>query len=140
MSYSGNSKKFLNKFRIHVRNTQIIFDYFKDYTNSLRFIMGSHWKMFLYYRKFCVTTINNNPNSVWLISFFPKLDHVFPMNIARFESHHRVWFKFATTCYNFPAYIYFFKVTKRSIKRRCEICSKLTIKTLFILNIFHAFF
>ena len=50
--------------------------------------MGSHWKKFLYYRKFCVTTIKNNPNSVWLISFFPKLDHVFPMNIARFESHH----------------------------------------------------
>ena len=31
---------------------------------------------------------------------------------------------------NFPANIYLFKVNKRNIRKRCEKCSKLTIKTL----------
>ena len=30
-----------------------------------------------------------------------------------------------------PADIYMFKVNNRNIRARCEICSKLTIKTLF---------
>ena len=33
-------------------------------------------------------------------------------------------------CYGvFPANIYFFKVNKRATRKRCEICSQLTIKT-----------
>ena len=38
----------------------------------------------------------------------------------------------------FPANIYLFKDNNRNSRKRCEICSKLTIKTLS--NIFHTFF
>ena len=42
---------------------------------------------------------------------------------------------------NFPVGIYMFKVNKRNARTRCEICSKLTIKTYFTyLNIFHTLF
>ena len=45
-----------------------------------------------------------------------------------------------------PAHIYLFKVNYRNTRKRCEICSKLTIKTperrhlLLTLNIFHILF
>ena len=42
-----------------------------------------------------------------------------------------------------PASIYLLKVNNRNIRKRCEICSKLTIKrlvsSLLTLNIFHTF-
>ena len=52
---------------------------------------------------------------------------------------------------SYPAYIYLLKVNKKNTRKRCEICSKLTIKTperrqwlvlvfLLTLNIFHIFF
>ena len=39
-----------------------------------------------------------------------------------------------------PAGIYLLKVNNRNTRTRCEICSKLTIKTLLTLNIFHTLF
>ena len=40
---------------------------------------------------------------------------------------------------NYPANIYLFKVNNRNNRKRCEICSKLTIKTpgVFIVNFKH---
>ena len=40
---------------------------------------------------------------------------------------------------NYPANIYLFKVNNRNSRKRCEICSKLTIKTpgVFIVNFKH---
>ena len=32
-------------------------------------------------------------------------------------------------CFTNPANIYFFKVNNRKTRKRCEMCSKLTIKT-----------
>ena len=63
------------------------------------------------------------------------------------------WLQLASvsSCH-FPACNYMFKVNNRNTRPRCEICSKLTIKTpewhhclpsdvlLLILNIFHTFF
>ena len=48
----------------------------------------------------------------------------------------------------YPANIYLFKASNRNTRKRCEICSKLTLKTperrywllLLTLNIFHTFF
>ena len=34
-----------------------------------------------------------------------------------------------TTLNRFPANIYLFKVSNRNTRKRCEICSKLTVKT-----------
>ena len=58
---------------------------------------------------------------------------------------------FTYYCYNNPTKIYLIKVNNRNTNKRCEICSKLTIKTpkrrhwcrsVFIvaLNIFHTFY
>ena len=63
----------------------------------------------------------------------------------------RINFSFCTFSRHFLANIYSFKFNNRSIRKRCEICSKLTIKhqnnvndavlvfLLLTLNIFHTF-
>ena len=46
-------------------------------------------------------------------------------------------------CFPFPANIYLFKVNNRNIRKSCEICSKLTLKSpeprvgVFIVNFEH---
>ena len=65
---------------------------------------------------------------------------------------YRIEFVIFRTAISDPANIYLFKVNNRKTRKRCEICSKLTMKIperrpdvvlvflLLILNIFHAFF
>ena len=65
---------------------------------------------------------------------------------------YRIEFVIFRTAISNPANIYLFKVNNRKTRKRCEICSKLTMKIperrpdvvlvflLLILNIFHTFF
>ena len=46
---------------------------------------------------------------------------------CNFKHCHKIWIYFMTS---FPAEIYFLKVNNRNTRTRCEICPKLTIKTM----------
>ena len=71
-----------------------------------------------------------------LFLMFPLLTlsiNLFAGKFITLKSHYRRYrlkrINYALSQNKFTAYIYLFKVNNRKTRRRCEICSKLTIKT-----------
>ena len=57
-----------------------------------------------------------------------RLQILFPYFWWRYQENINVYFRFQSRWY-IPDNIYWFKITNRNTGKRCEICSKLTIKT-----------
>ena len=81
---------------------------------------------------------SSNSSSFLICSFSDKVNQIAKLQIANYHCN--------MTCNSFigftqyPANIHLFKVNNRNTRKRCEICSKLTIKTperrsgVFIVN------